>query len=210
LTTVSNGLALGRVDWAGNFREGLKVSFMNSEAYNAQWHDLMSDLEVEVQLFSQRDQSVGVTARLLGLGRLSGDFPHDRLTMLGQHLRGIIDSRASGVQAAFLNLGLGTKLFDFPTHAIIKTRALDFELQAQPFLDLAIVRPDYSSSFSQNWFWCSGGLELLVFPAHLRSFTLRASAGWDLKNALETRSLTAKAAGNFSPYELFLGSSLLF
>jgi hypothetical protein len=221
LSTVSDGLALGRVDWAGNMREGLSISLTSREAYNAQWDDLISDLIIDAELFAQWNEKVGVAARLYGIGRLSGNFPEnninaDYLTMLGQYMRGIIDKRISGVQAVVLNGNLPVKLFDFPTHTFIKTHALDFELQAQPFLDLGLVRPDFSSSFSSDWLWYSGGLELLVYPLGLRSFTIRASAGWDLKNVLATRSLTAMtpptalAPTGYSPYEIYLGLDLLF
>jgi hypothetical protein len=216
LSTLSNGLALGRVDWAGNMREGLSVSLTSREAYNAQWKDLFGDVIVDAELFAQWNENLGFVARLYGMGRLSGNFPDDYLTMLGQYMRGIIDSRMQGVQVLVLNGNLPVKLFDFPTHALIKTRALDFELQAQPFLDLGLARPDYSSSFSSDWLWYSGGLELLVYPLGLRSFTIRASAGWDLKNVFATHSLTAmtpptaEAPAGYSPYEIYLGLNLLF
>jgi hypothetical protein len=73
-----------------------------------------------------------------------------------------------------------------------------------------LARPDFSSSFSSDWLWYSGGLELLVYPLGLRSFTIRASAGWDLKNVLATRSLTAMTPDGQSPYEIYLGLNLLF
>lgn len=213
LTSVSNGLAFGRVDWVGNMREGLSLSLTARTAYNAQWDDLIGDLNFQAELFAQWSERLGIGARLLGLDRFSGHFSgtqNDSLTMLGQYMRGIIDDRMSGVQAAIVNLNLPLKLFDFPTHALIGTRVLDFECQAQPFLDLAVARPDYSSAYSNDWLWYSGGLELLFFPQGLRSFTVRLSAGWDLKNVLSTHSLTAMTPDGSSPYEIYLGLDLLF
>ena len=210
LTTLSNELALGRIDWVGNMRQGLGASLSVDESYNFQYDDLMSDLDLTAELFAQRDGKIGIGARLLGLARLSGNFPADDLAMLGQYMRGIYDSRMKGVQALILNGNLPVKLFDFPTHVFIKTHFLDFELQAQPFLDLGLARPDYSSAFSSDWLWYSGGLELLFFPEGLRSFTVRASAGWDLKNVVETGSLTALTPDGYKPYEIYLGLTLLF
>lgn len=210
LSTVANSLGFGRIDWAGNMREGLSVALTSREAFNAQYEDLMSDLELNAELFAQWNGKVGVGARLLGIGRFSGHFPADDLTMLGQYMRGIIDARMTGVQALILNGNLPVKLFDFPTHVIIGTHALDFEAQAQPFLDMALARPDYSSGFSSDWLWYSGGLEFLFFPQGFRSFTVRASVGWDLKNVLATRSLTATTPDGYSPYEIYLGLTLLF
>ena len=210
LATVSNGFSFGRIDWAGNMREGVKLSISGREAYNAQWNDLISDIIIESELFAQWNGKLGIGARLYGIGRLGGNFPADKLTMLGQYMRGILDSRISGVQAVVLNSNLDVKLFDFPTHAFIKTRALDFELQAQPFVDLGMVRPDTAWGLSSDWLWYAGGLELLFYPQALRSFTVRLSAGWDLKNVIATRSLTAKTPDGFSPYEIYLGLNLLF
>ena len=210
LATLSNGLAFGRIDWAGNMREGIKLSITSREAYNAQWNDLIGDIIVESELFAQWNRKVGVGARLYGIGRLSGNFPADYLTMLGQYMRGIMDIRMQGVQAVVLNGNVPVKLFDFPTHVFIKTRALDFELQAQPFLDAGLARPNTASGFSSDWLWYAGGLELLFYPEALRSFTVRLSGGWDLKNVISTRSLTSKTPDGFSPYEIYLGLNLLF
>jgi hypothetical protein len=210
LTTVTNALTFGRIDWAGNMREGLSVTLTSREAFNAQYDDLMSDAILNAELFAQWNGKVGVGARLLGIGRLSGHFPEDDLTMLGQYMRGIVDARMTGVQALVLNGNLPVKLFDFPTHVIIGTHALDFEAQAQPFLDMALLRPDYTSAFSSDWLWYSGGLEFLFFPQGFRSFTVRASVGWDLKNVLATHSLTATTPDGYSPYEFYLGLTLLF
>jgi hypothetical protein len=210
LVSVSNGLSLGRVDWAGNMRQGLSLSLTDRESYNAQWADLMSDLNLTAQLFAQWNHNLGIGLRLLGMARLSGDFPQDDLTMLGQYMRGILDGRVSGVQALIFNGNLNMKLFDFPSHIFIKTHVLDFELQAEPFLDAGLVRPDYSSAFTGDWLWYSGGLELLFFPQGLRSFIVRASAGWDLKNVAATQSLTALTPDGLKPYEVHIGLSLFF
>jgi hypothetical protein len=39
---------------------------------------------------------------------------------------------------------------------------------------------------------------------------VRASVGWDLKNVLATHSLTATTPDGYSPYEFYLGLTLLF
>ncbi|HUW42485.1 MAG TPA: hypothetical protein VMV90_15875 [Rectinemataceae bacterium] len=213
LTIASSALALGRIDWVGNMREGLSLNLSGRAAYNAQWDDLIGDLSFTGYAFAQWNGRAGIAARVLGMDRFSGRFSgtqNDSMTMLGQYLRGIIDARISGVQAAILNLELPVKLFDFPSHLVLRTHALDFEMQAQPFLDLALVRPDYSANPSKDWLWYSGGLELLFFPQGLRSFIVRVSAGWDLKNVAATRSLSAETPDGYSPYEIFLGLSLLF
>ncbi|HTX72357.1 MAG TPA: hypothetical protein VMC79_05980 [Rectinemataceae bacterium] len=212
-TSVSNAIAFGRIDWAGNMREGLSFSFTSRAAYNSLYDDLISDLILNATAFAEWNERFGLGARLLGMDRFSGHFggmQDDSLTMLGQYMRGIIDARMSGVEAAIANFNVPIKLFDFPMHLLIKTHALDFELQAQPFLDLAVVRPDWGSSYSSDWLWSTGGLEFLFYPQGFRSFTIRASAGWDLKSVSRTGSLTAQTAEGQSPYEIYIGLTLFY
>jgi hypothetical protein len=210
VATVGNGLSFGRVDWAGNMRDGLALDLVDTTSYNAQYEDLASDLNLDFTGYMEWGGKIGVAARATVIDRFSSRPSADELVYLGWYLRGIIDARITGTQGAFVNLGFPIKLFDFPTHAIIKTAALDFELQMQPFLDAAWVRPDYSEDIGLDQLWYSGGLEFLVFPKALRSFIVRASAGWDLKNVVATKSLAAKTPDGASPYEVFLGLGLMY
>jgi hypothetical protein len=210
VATVGNALSFGRVDWSGNMRAGLTASLGNVTSYNAQYQDIASDLSLGLSYFDELGHRLGLATMLTVLTRLSNHPSNDALANLGWYLRGIIDDRISGIQGAFINVQLPVKLFDFPTHAFIKTRILDFELQAAPFVDAAIVRPDYRRGFSEDWLLYTGGLEFLAFPAGLRSFIVRASAGWDLKNVIATRSLSAATPDGRGPYEIFIGLGLKY
>ncbi|HET7839178.1 MAG TPA: hypothetical protein VFL04_05420 [Rectinemataceae bacterium] len=210
VTTASNSLSLGRVDWRGNQRAGLSLMIANNTSYNAQYRDLASDLNLTAAWYGESRGRIGVAAMLTILNRFSNHPKADALANLGWYLRGVLDDRISGTKAGFVNLELPIKLFDFPTHSVIGTRTLDFELQIAPFADAAIVPSGYGSQPNADQFWYTGGREFLAFPAGLRSFIVRASAGWDLKSVIATRSLSAKTTDGSSPYEIFAGLGLKY
>jgi hypothetical protein len=212
---IEGSLSAGRVDWQGNFQAGGTVSLSALGTYYAAYPDTVADLELKLEQHWAWGNRIGVSARLVALDRLAGspDMTDigEFLSMndLGLYLRGVIDARVQGIAGGFVNLQVPIKLFDFPTHAIIKKDWLDFELQAAPFVDAAIVQPDRSSSLSSNWLWYAGGLEFLVYPKIFHSFMLRVSIGWDLANVARTGSLSAKTPDGYSPWELVIGTQLM-
>jgi hypothetical protein len=196
------GLGAGRVGWEGNFQTGGTISLSVEGTYYASSRASVADLEFLIEEHWEWARRVGISARLLGLDRLTGSpdmtdlSDYLAMNVLGQYLRGVLDSSAQGVAGAFVNLSAPIKLFDFPTHAIVKTEALDFELQAAPFVDAAIIESDRGSRFDSSWLFYTGGIELLVFPKAFRSFIVRASIGWDLASASH-------------PHEIFIGTQLM-
>jgi hypothetical protein len=196
------GLRAGRIGWEGNFQAGGAVSLNAEGSYFATRQDSAADLELKLEEHWQWAKRIGISARLIALDRLVGSpdmtdlGDYLAMNVLGQYLRGVPDSSARGVAGAFVNLSAPIKLFDFPTHAIIKTDALDFELQAAPFVDAAVIESDRALSFDSSWLRYTGGIELLVFPKAFRSFILRASIGWDLSSSSH-------------PHEIFIGTQLM-
>ena len=71
------------------------------------------------------------------------------------------------------------KIAFFIPHKLFKY--LDFELQLSPFMDIALIQNTVTGN---NYSWkeglYTGGLEVLVFPAKWKSFTVRLSLGFDL------------------------------
>jgi hypothetical protein len=188
----SAGAEVGRIDWVGNLQRGtvLRATATGTEYFASS--DFVAEAELDYEAHWAFGEQVGLSGRLVALGRPLGAFPADDIADLGSYLRGIADARISGRAGAFLNLSVPLKLFDFPTHALIGKDILDFELQAAPFVDAAYVLADGP--------WCSAGLELLVFPKAFRSFIVRASFGYDL--------LRAASAGDYGPYEIHVGTGL--
>jgi hypothetical protein len=206
IASLGNSLSAGRTDWTGNMRTGTSVSLNSSPAYNISTDTTTLDLSATLSSYdSWFDRRLGLAARVTVLDRVVG-APY----ALGGYLRGIIDERLYGVGGVFANFSVPVKLFDFPTHLLIKKNWLDFELQAQPFMDVAVVAPNHLVTTSSNWLWATGGLEFLVFPVIMRSFIVRASAGFDLRNVLKTHSLTRKAPDGYIPYEIYFGTGLAY
>lgn len=209
--SASNALSSGRVDWIGNMRQGTSVLLSSTNYYNFTYADLGWDLSASYSGYWNKDRRLGLSARLSSRARVLGHFPADDYPDMGTELRGILDARAVGVAGLYANLSIPVKLFDFPAHIVLKKDWLDFELQAQPFVDAGIVLPAWGSRPGSDWLWTSGGLEFLVFPVAMRSFIVRASVGWDLKSLLQNRSLTAPTPGDrASPYEIYFGTGLAY
>lgn len=196
----------GRADWTGNQRKGLVVSISNSNSYYIPTATWGVYFDASARAYANWRERIGVASRLLIFAGLHGA----ERTSQGGSLRGILDSRLHGVDGVFLNVDLPIKLFDFPTHVIIKKNWLDFEMQASPFLDLGLVKRD-GAAITADDFWYSGGLEVMVFPVVMRSFIVRASVGFDLDAVLKNRSLTAPSPRDgASPYEIFFGLGLQY
>jgi len=201
---TSHGLSAGRVDWIGNMRTGFSGSLSNSYSFYMPDERLSVYLDASAYAHSNWRGRIGVDSRLVAYYRVTGSERTDQ----GGPMRGIRDARLDGDVAAFLNLDFPIKLFDFPTHVIIKKDWLDFELQFSPFLDLGVVRRT-DADFGADDIWYAGGFEFLVFPKLMRSFIVRGSLGFDLAAVLENKSLTAPSSRDgASPYEISIGLGL--
>jgi len=206
VASFSHGLTWGRVDWVGNREKGAQFSLSNTDSYNFQSLSNSIGLDASVGYYQPLIGPLAMKARFQIFDQPTGG----QRTTLGGSMRGILDGRINGVAGAFFNGDLPIKLFDFPTHLLIGKDWLDFQAQIAPFLDLGEVLPDFGSSFSTSTTWASGGLEGYVFPLRMRSFIIRGSLGFDLKNFLKTHSLTEKTADGYIPYEIFFGLGLLY
>jgi hypothetical protein len=232
---LANMLSTGRLDWIGNMRQGATLALTTKDNYNIQTKDLIQDISVSATGTWHAAEKIGFTTQVTALARPLGVLPdspppvttditatsleslesaNDTLTGLGSYLRGIVDDRIFGDAGIFANFSVPIKLFDFPTHVLIKKDWLDFELQAQPFFDAAAVLPWWGATFStenkRHWLWASGGLELLFFPDFMKNFIIRFSLGWDLISLYETHSLTAQTWDGSSPYEYYIGTGLAY
>jgi len=208
---VTNALSSGRVDWIGNMRQGVSTQVSSTNGYTLLYQDFVWDLGGSISAYANYKQEIGISARLSAQARAIGHFTADYMINMGSSLRGILDSRITGVGGISANISIPLKLFDFPTHRLIKKNWLDFEVQAQPFVDAAIMLPSWQAQPSKDWFWNSGGLEILVFPVAMRSFIVRASLGWDLVSVAETLNLKTKAPRDgANPYEIYFGTGLAY
>jgi hypothetical protein len=199
--TLGNKLSLGRADWMGNSRRGLTLSLSNYDYQNFSDGSWIVDADAAAEAYAPVGDILAFKAQVQGFWRPAG-IP--RIT-LGGYMRGILDSRLNGDLGLFVNLDAPVKLFDFPTHLLIGKDWLDFELQASPFIDAALVRRNASTPLRDHDLFLSGGLEFLVFPLRMRSFIVRASFGFDLRALSQTLSLDKLTFDGSKPYEVFIG-----
>ncbi|MFA6008227.1 MAG: hypothetical protein WC784_06355 [Candidatus Shapirobacteria bacterium] len=202
--SFSQGLSFGRIDWIQNMRNGLSASISNTLKYNLLTAVDTIDLDASVQFHATSGGKIGFNSRATGFF----SFTDSTRTSLGTNMRGIKTTRLWGTEAAFLSLEMPVKLFDFPTHLLIKKNWFDFEMQMSPFLDLGYVGGGSGATLADK-FWYGSGLEFFVYPLRMRTFIVRASLGFDLDALIKNQSFTEPSPRDgYSPYELYFGLGL--
>ncbi len=204
-----DSLSAGRVDWIGNTRRGSKVSLGSSQSIHMDTSALTWDISAVYEGYASFwEGRAGIAAKVAALAR--PDTRAGNPIGISDSLRGIRGGRANCEAALVTNITLPIKLFDFPTHVLIKKDWLDFEFHIQPFGDLAIAVPDWSSlKPNMDWIWAAGGLEFVVYPKRFRSVIVRAGIGFDALSVLANKSLTAPSPRDgASPYEIYFTTGL--
>ncbi|MDR2417782.1 MAG: hypothetical protein LBD79_01850 [Treponema sp.] len=140
-------------------------------------------------------------------------FNDAHTTQAGDVLRGIIDRHISADTIFSLNLDFPFRLIRFTPSEwsskeklwILPVKTFDLEMHVSPVLDIAVAKDstdtgaDNKTGHDFQWY-VTGGMEIIVFPLSWRSFYLRMSAGFNLRNIIETKTLS-KWYGD----ELFIG-----
>ena len=178
----NHSLGFNRINWIGNYRSGLDVFMNNSYSYN--FHRLRNDEEA-----LSLDYAIGgighfIVSDFFGVStylRYRHWFYHDPEynDSAGDALRGILDKAVKADYMLSLNLDFPFRVLRFlPSQwfGVSKLRLFDFELHLSPILDMAMYHdPATGTSFSFKNTLVSGGAELIVFPAFMRSLYIRAS-----------------------------------
>lgn len=188
--TASWTLGTGRADWTENFRQGTVLSLKNSWTYNFYQEGWDSEITAQARHYQAWNNRAGLNSRVTLYASLL-DVGED----IGGYLRGVRDAALDGDYAAFVNLDLPVRLFDFKPSLLIRKDWFDFEVHASPFADAALVRASPSDPFEP---YLCGGLEVFGFLKRARSVYARLSLGINALGYLDTRGLS----GN---YELFFG-----
>jgi hypothetical protein len=129
-------------------------------------------------------------------------FNNTHHTQAGDVLRGIVDRYVSADTMFSLNLDFPFRLIRFVPSEwfareklwILPTKTFDFEMHVSPILDIAVAKDstdtiDNKTEHDFQWY-STGGLEVIVFPLSWRSFYLRISAGFNLRNIIETKKIS--------------------
>ena len=128
-------------------------------------------------------------------------------------MRGILDNSYFGndlpnAPAYTASSGIVFNL-DLPHHLFttnFKHQILNFNLQASPFVDVALVLDRNTNTlFSLKNGFYTAGVEILVYPLKWSSYTLRASVGFDVFKVLKSDS---KLKGLFKYNEIYIGIGL--
>ena len=195
-------LSYGTVNWQGNFRDGWRANLDVSLDYSVFHHNYTRSFT----LASSRFDDFG----WFGLGmRFKAFYLFDGADdTAGSELRGILNKRAVTDAAYVVNLDLPIRLIKFrPSDWFNKRwmRLFDFDQHWVPFFDMS------QGHYDDTWFlmtkgWYGAGLEVITFPAVMRSLFVRISIGVDLIDVLSSRSLTGRSARDGeATREIFFG-----
>ena len=232
LLTFAHEASTGRVDWNGNFRNGLKATAGQSISYNFQRREYDPKIHAEIQAFKSAKR-IGLAARLFAFACYA------RYEKIGERIRGAIDEqkyRASREMALKVPSAVVLNV-DLPIHIVTTDwngwtgsvfgqdswiarhtawfRHFDFEMQISPFIDIALTKNAATgSTFAIKDGWYTGGIEVLVFPKRWRSVVVRGSIGFDLGRKM----LEKIAPGSFdeswrkdvSEKEVYIGIGLFY
>ncbi len=204
------GLGLGRIDWVGNYRYGFKASTGTSWSYNLDHgEDVSTSISGSASGYTALFNRLGVTGRARAFYNFNGSTSNSA----GEEMRGILNDRLQTDTALTLNLDLPLSVLrvNFKEMTGVSwTEYIGFELQVSPFFDMTLSHDTVSGrnfSFSDGWY--SGGLELIVYPAKMRSIYGRISVGYDLEHVITTGSLSGYAERDGEAVrEMFFGIGL--
>ncbi|MHB9292204.1 hypothetical protein Holit_01299 [Hollandina sp. SP2] len=187
--TLSHSLGFGRIDWIDNYRKGLEVSLDNAYQYNFYRQGWDKTLFLTAAGHLQVRDFFGIS------GRFRYRHWFDDTQDAGDALRGMLDKSVHVPYMVSLNLDFPFRLLRFTPSQWLnnpKVRLFNFELHLSPFIDVALIPAPQAA--------LTGGLECIVFPEFMRSLYVRVSIGWNLIEALKTKSLPSGANR-----ELFIG-----
>ena len=201
-----HSLLFSRINWIGNFRQGISVSAGNSYSYNIYY--------AKTGIDNPWGYSYNVTTRghfiiVEDLFGISARFMHRHWIKsysdsAGDVLRGIMDKDVIAEYITSLNLdfdvrALRMKPYEWLTNNKL-TRIMGFDVHLNPIFDMAWYKhPLRKASSDYENFLFGGGFEMIIYPHRFRSMFFRISAGWDITN---TERIT--------PSELFLGMELFY
>lgn len=227
--TFGHEVSAERIDWTGNFRDGLSAAFGQALTYDYRRKEYNPKVYGKAMGF----RSFGRFALACRIFATASGSSAERI---GKELRGIIDDqrfresrkRALKVSSAILlNLDAPVKIVEtdwngwadsvFGAESSVSRRTrwageyFDFEMQFSPFLDLALSSNEISGRiFSARDGWYSGGLEVLIFPKRWRSVVVRASCGWDLGRKFLKDGIDTTWRRNVTEREIYIGLGLLY
>jgi hypothetical protein len=195
--SVGHSLSTSRINWYGNFRQGLSLSANQAFNYNSQRNNFAPEVSGELKGY-KAFKYVGFCTDIYFFASLNGS------KKIGSRLRGIRDNQYYGdideyalqtPTAIVFSLDMPVHVFStdwlafedflFGTdsklgHAFNFMRHFDFEVQLSPFVDAALTKNKVTgTTLNYKDGFYDGGLEMLIFPAKWKGLVVRASFGID-------------------------------
>ncbi|HPW47474.1 MAG TPA: hypothetical protein PLJ56_06570 [Rectinema sp.] len=205
--SASGSVGYNSIKWKGNFRKGSSASL--SESYMFHIGSKHSTRPLDLVLSSQLSafyswfNLLGIDFRAIGRWdagwSLYNDLSYFDDVDASTYLRGI-RGPIYGDLAAIVNLQIPV---NFAQGKFFQWEAMDAEIFIIPFFDLGYVRTNPANPlWSIDNLLMGGGLDVVIFPEHARSFTYRLSLGYNIEHYLETKTL------DWGDTEIWLGIGL--
>ena len=218
LAKAGLSFGFGRVDWIGNFRQGITADFDGGLGFDFRKNDFVPYFSAQIKAY-KAFQRFGIASQL-------NFFQDENTRPIGTFLRGIRDTpeiSSKNLADRFLYVPVALFAnFDFPFHLFSvrpketsRIKDFGFEVQLAPFVDLALAKNSTTGRFfSPKDGWYSGGLEVLVYPEKWKSIVVRGSLGLDLGNLIFSRipgtAYDTSWRSSISAYEIFIGIGIQY
>lgn len=218
----------GRVNWKKNFRDGMKLKVSSKIGRDFTNENLVSKLKGELfghkafifEFENEKSFEFAINFNLTGF------WAKNTTEYFGEKLRGVYDKqyfategftdRKSTVSTEGIILNVDapfkiTRIYweDLPSFENINfLRYFDMEIQAGPFVDMALFDNKASgTSFElQDGFLTIGG-EVIVYPLHWKGIQVRGSFGYDLSSVITMFNKDWRNS-DYSSFEAFIGIGL--
>ena len=178
-------IGFGRIDWIGNFRNGLKVSLLNDNEYNFSRREWINSIGFLGEGHLRISKFFGISGRLMYT-----KWFNDYYEYAGDVLRGYKDIELDAKERLSLNLDFPFRLIRFVPSEWTgnrKYRFFDFEQHWSFFSDFIMAdSPLAGYSFKPGDIITGMGIEIITFPLAWRSFYIRISAGWNIREWART------------------------
>lgn len=232
---ISQTISTSHINWIGNFRNGFSLSAVQSFGWNFQTEQFVPSVSCDVSCFKNfkylglcfdsyvvaaLHSNTNIGSRLRGIidKQYFADGSYYALKVPSAIVFNfdmpihIVTTDWLGwcknIFGPYDELSTGMKKFCYIPHKLFSV--LNFELQASPFIDVALTRnKNIDSSFKIKDGFYSGGLELLIYPSKWKSYVIRTSVGFDLGRLFLDNYLNMDWRDtSVSPYEIYFGLGL--
>ena len=185
---IRQDIGFGRIDWVENFRHGLRVSVFNGNEYNFFRENWINDIGILGEAYFRFSKLFGISARLMYTKWINDFYEY-----AGDVIRGYKDDELDAKERLSLNIDFPFRLIRFvPSQwtGNSKYRYFDFEQHWSLFIDMIMLDDFFGSySFKPEDIITGIGLEIITFSLNWRSFYLRMSAGWNMREAFRIGAL---------------------